>query len=48
MLFLKYLLLCGGIGMIVTAVAILSCDLYFEMKYHQSLAAGTTPANWIA
>src|SRR3954462_15689622 len=45
MLFLKYLLLWGGIGMIVAAVAILSRDLYFEMKYHQSLAAGTTPAN---
>src|SRR3954447_15504524 len=45
MLFLKYLLLWGGIGMIVAAIAILVRDLYFEMKYHQSLAAGTTPAN---
>jgi len=45
MLFLKYLLLWGGIGMIVAAVAILARDFYFEMKYRQSLAAGTTPAN---
>ena len=45
MLFLKYLLLCGGIGMIAAAVAILGRDFYFEMKYRQSLAAGATPAN---
>ena len=45
MLFLKYLLLWGGIGMIVADVAILARDFYFEMKYRQSLAAGTTPAN---
>src|SRR5437588_9549633 len=45
MLFLKYLLLCGGIGMIVAAITILARDLYFEMKYRQSLAAGTAPAN---
>jgi regulator of protease activity HflC (stomatin/prohibitin superfamily) len=45
MLFLKYFLLCGGIGMIVAAIAILARDLYFEMKYRQSLAAATTPAN---
>src|SRR5579864_5919220 len=45
MLFLKYLLLCGGIGMIVAAIAILTRDLYFEMKYRQSLAAGAAPMN---
>ena len=45
MLFLKYLLLCGGIGMIAVGVAILTRDFYFEMKYRQSLAAGVTPAN---
>jgi len=45
MLFLKYLLLWGGIGMIVADVAILARDFYFEMKYRQSLAAGTAPAN---
>jgi len=32
MLFLKYLLLWGGIGMMVAAVAILARDLYFDMK----------------
>jgi regulator of protease activity HflC (stomatin/prohibitin superfamily) len=45
MLFLKYLLLCGRIGMIAAAVAILGRDFYFEMRYRQSLAAGATPAN---
>jgi len=45
MLFLKYLLLCGGMGMIVASLVILSRDFYFEMKYRQSLAAGATPAN---
>ena len=43
MLFLKYLLLWGGIGMIVAAIAILARDLYFEMKYRQSLAAVAVP-----
>jgi regulator of protease activity HflC (stomatin/prohibitin superfamily) len=44
MLFLKYLLLCGGIGMIAGAVGILVRDFYFGLKYRQSLAAGTTTA----
>ena len=44
MLFLKYLLLCGGIGMIAGAIGILARDFYFGLKYRQSLAAGTTPA----
>ena len=44
MLFLKYLLLCGGIGMILAAIAILARDFYFEMKYRQSISGGTTPA----
>ena len=44
MLFLKYLLLCGGIGMIAAAIAILVRDFYFELKYRQSLATGTIPA----
>jgi regulator of protease activity HflC (stomatin/prohibitin superfamily) len=44
MLFLKYLLMWGGIGMIVAAVGILTYDLYLEMKYRQALAvAGPTP-----
>lgn len=42
MLFLKYLLLWGGIGMIATAIGILARDFYFEFKYRQSLAAGGT------
>ena len=45
MLFLKYLLLCGGIGMIMVAAAILGRDFYYNMKNRQSLAAGVTPAN---
>jgi regulator of protease activity HflC (stomatin/prohibitin superfamily) len=44
MLFLKYLLLCGGIGMILAAITILARDFYFEMKYRQSISGGTTPA----
>lgn len=40
MLFLKYLLLCGGIGMIVSAIGIVARDLYLETKYRQSPAAG--------
>ena len=43
MLFLKYLLLCGGIGMIAAAVAILGRDFYLKMKYRQSLVTGATP-----
>jgi regulator of protease activity HflC (stomatin/prohibitin superfamily) len=44
MLFLKYLLMSGGIGMIVAAVGILAYDVYLEVKYRQALAvAGATP-----
>ena len=43
MLFLKYLLLCGGMGMIVGSIVILTRDFYFEMKYRQSLAVGAAP-----
>jgi regulator of protease activity HflC (stomatin/prohibitin superfamily) len=43
MLFLKYLLLCGGIGMIASGIAILARDFYFELKYRQSLATAATP-----
>jgi regulator of protease activity HflC (stomatin/prohibitin superfamily) len=43
-LFLKYLLLCGGIGMIAAALAILARDFYFEFKYRQSLALGGATA----
>src|SRR3954471_2137154 len=44
MLFLKYLLLWGGIGMIAVAIGILARDFYFGLKYRRSLTAGTTPA----
>jgi regulator of protease activity HflC (stomatin/prohibitin superfamily) len=47
MLFLKYLLMWGGIGMISAAAGILAYDLYLEMKYRQALAtagAGPLPA----
>jgi regulator of protease activity HflC (stomatin/prohibitin superfamily) len=44
MLFLKYLLTLGGIGMIAVAAGILACDIYLEMKYRQALAvAGAGP-----
>jgi regulator of protease activity HflC (stomatin/prohibitin superfamily) len=43
MLFLKYLLLCGGIGMIAFAAIVLARDFYLGMKSRQSLAAGITP-----
>src|SRR5580698_2095960 len=39
MLFLKYLLMWGGIGMIATAAGILTYDLYLEMLYRRALAA---------
>jgi regulator of protease activity HflC (stomatin/prohibitin superfamily) len=40
MLFLKYILMWGGIGMIVTAIGILAHDLYLEVNYKQAIAAG--------
>ena len=40
MLFLKYLLLWGGIGMMVTAAGMLAYDLYFLVQYRRALAAG--------
>ncbi len=39
MLFLKYLLMWGGIGMIATAAGILTYDIYLEMLYRRALAA---------
>jgi len=39
MLFLKYLLMWGGIGMILAALGILSYDLYLELQYRQARAA---------
>ena len=39
MLFLKYLLMLGGIGMIIAAAGILAYDVYLEVKYRRALAA---------
>jgi len=47
MLALKYLLIAGGLGMIVVAVSILAYDIYREMLYRRALAApdaGLVPA----
>jgi regulator of protease activity HflC (stomatin/prohibitin superfamily) len=44
MLFLKYLLMTGGIGMILVAVGILTYDLSIEVRYRRALAAGGTGA----
>src|SRR6201987_6252580 len=43
MLFLKYLLMIGGIGMIVVAAAILSYDLTMEVQYRRAMAASAMP-----
>jgi regulator of protease activity HflC (stomatin/prohibitin superfamily) len=44
MLFLKYLLMTGGIGMMVVAAGILMYDLSLELRYRRAMAAdGTVP-----
>ena len=44
MLALRYLLMCGGLGMILVAVGILGYDLYREWLYRSALATpGVTP-----
>src|ERR1700721_4175601 len=46
MLALKYLLIAGGLGMILVAVSILGYDLYRELLYRRALAipgADTVP-----
>jgi regulator of protease activity HflC (stomatin/prohibitin superfamily) len=43
MLFLKYLLMMGGIGMILVAAGILSYDLTLEIRYRRMIIAGATP-----
>jgi regulator of protease activity HflC (stomatin/prohibitin superfamily) len=40
MLFVKHLLMMGGIGMILVAVGILTYDTYLEMNYRRAVAAG--------
>ena len=42
MVFLRYLLLWGGAGMIVAAIGILARDFYFTAKYKHSLATPST------
>ena len=37
MLALKYLLMTGGLGMMIAAVCILTYDLYREMLYRRTL-----------
>ena len=47
MLFVKYLLMTGGIGMFLTAAGILTYDTYLGMQYRRALAADgseTVPA----
>ncbi|HZE27690.1 MAG TPA: SPFH domain-containing protein [Terriglobales bacterium] len=47
MLFLKYLLMTGGVGMILIALGIFAYDLTMEMRYRQAVAAegpGPLPA----
>jgi regulator of protease activity HflC (stomatin/prohibitin superfamily) len=44
MLLLKYLLMSGGVGMILIAAGILTYDVYVELKYRRAMAvAGTAP-----
>src|ERR1044072_3682049 len=45
MLALKYLLMTGGVGMILAALSILGYDLYRELMYRRALAVvgGTLP-----
>ncbi len=40
MLFLKYVLMIGGVGMILAALAILAYDLSLEMRYRRASAGG--------
>ena len=45
MLFLRYLLIWGGAGMIAAVIGILAHDLYLELQYRQSRSQeGTAPA----
>src|SRR5579862_4792416 len=44
MLALRYLLMCGGLGMILVAVGILGYDMYRELLYRRAVATpGFTP-----
>src|ERR1022692_2222100 len=43
MLFLKHLLMWGGIGMVLAAAGILAYDIYVELQYRQAQAKGSEP-----
>src|SRR6266850_357750 len=43
MLFLKYLLITGGVGMILIALGILAYDLTMELQYRRAMAGGVAP-----
>ena len=43
MLFLKYLLMTGGVGMILIALGILTYDLTMELQYRRAMAGGVAP-----
>jgi len=43
MLFLKYLLMTGGVGMILIALGILAYDLTMELQYRRAMAGGVAP-----
>ncbi len=43
MLALRYLLMCGGLGMILVAVGIFGYDLYRELLYRRAVATPGTP-----
>src|ERR1700720_3467386 len=42
MLLLKYLLMSGGIGMVVAAAAMLTYDIYLEVQCRRAMAVATT------
>lgn len=43
MLFLKYVLMTGGVGMILVGLGILAYDLTMEVQYRRAMSGGTTP-----
>ena len=42
MLLLKYLLMSGGVGMMVVAAGMLTYDIYLEVQYRRAMAVATT------
>lgn len=43
MLFLKYMLMTGGIAMMVASAGMLAYDLWVEVKYRNAVSSGVTP-----